>query len=214
MAKARANRTAFAVLGYLTCWGPMSGYDIKKALEGSASNFWAESYGQIYPILKKLAEEGLARPSPKSDGEGRGRRVYEVTAAGRKALDAWLGEPAEPGPLRNEFLLKIFFGKRLAPEALRKHLETHRQTQQEFLQRYQELRRDLETGLSGHEDFPFWRMTLRYGERDRQAQIDWCNEALEELARVEASRTSPPSRGKPAKGSSKTARKRAHGDRP
>lgn len=193
MAAGRVNRTRFAILGYLTCWGPMSGYDIKKALEGSASNFWAESYGQIYPILRRLEEDGLAKPKASPRGEGRGRRVFEVTTAGRKAFDAWLAEPTEPGTVRNEFLLKLFFGKRLSTDALREHLERHRAQQVEFLRGYQDLRRHLESALSTKEDFPFWRITLRYGERERQAQIDWCDETLDELAqrRSRAGRQGP-----------------------
>lgn len=189
MAAPRVNRTTFAVLGYLACWGPMSGYDIKKALEGSASNFWAESYGQLYPILKRLAEEGLVRPQGRENGSSaRGKKVFEITAAGTKALDAWLAEPTETGPVRHEFLLKMFFGKRAAPDVLRKHIEEHRQAQEEFLEHYEVLRRGLESSFPDSEDLPFWRITLRYGERERRAQIDWCNETLEEIARIEAPR--------------------------
>lgn len=186
MAANRINRTTFAILGYLTCWGPMSGYDIKKALEGSASNFWAESYGQLYPILKRLSAEGLVRPT--SGGKGaRGKRIFEVTEAGRDALDVWLAEPTDTGTVRNEFLLKLFFGKRASPEVLRTQIERHRDEQDRFLEHYEDIRRGLEASFPDSEDLPFWRITLRYGERDRRAQIDWCNETLEELARLEAS---------------------------
>ncbi len=180
------NRTTFAILGYLTCWAPMSGYDIKKALQGSASNFWAESYGQIYPILKRLTAEGLVRPLEDAPEGARGKRVFEVTAAGRDALDAWLAEPTELGTVRNEFLLKLFFGKRAAPAVLRGHIEKHRAAQERFLDHYEVVRRGLETSFPDSEDMPFWRITLRYGERERRAEVDWCNETLEELARIEA----------------------------
>ncbi len=210
MGASRVNRTAFAILGYLTCWGPMSGYDVKKALEGSASNFWAESYGQIYPILKRLDADGLARPVAKNGEGARGKRVYEVTAAGRKALDAWLGEPTEPETVRNEFLLKLFFGKRLGPGVLRDRLEDQRRSQRRLLERYETLRRGLESSFPDSEDMPYWRMTLRYGERAARAQMDWCNETLEEVARIESARAAS---GKTSRKAGR-ARRRRGGEKP
>jgi PadR family transcriptional regulator AphA len=32
----------------------MSGYDIRKTVQESIRFFWSESYGQIYPALKRL----------------------------------------------------------------------------------------------------------------------------------------------------------------
>ena len=46
------------VLGLLS-HGPRSGYDIKTVVDRSTRFFWAASYGQIYPELRRLEEEGL-----------------------------------------------------------------------------------------------------------------------------------------------------------
>ena len=61
------NKTRFAVLGLLSI-RPMSGYDLKHTIEASTRNFWNESYGQIYPALRALADAGLVmrQPEPKS----------------------------------------------------------------------------------------------------------------------------------------------------
>ena len=56
---ARKARTHYAILGLL-CWKPMSGYDIKKMVEVGLSYFWSESYGQIFPTLNRLVDDGLA----------------------------------------------------------------------------------------------------------------------------------------------------------
>ena len=50
--------TAYVILGMLA-WGPLSGYDIKAVVDRSVRFFWAASYGQIYPELKRLSEAGL-----------------------------------------------------------------------------------------------------------------------------------------------------------
>ena len=64
----------------------LSGYDIKAVVDRSTRFFWAASYGQIYPELRRLEREGLIQGEDEPRGE-RGRRVYKLTKAGRKALD-------------------------------------------------------------------------------------------------------------------------------
>ena len=46
------------ILGLLSL-GPRSGYDIKTVVDRSTRFFWAASYGQIYPELRRLEDEGL-----------------------------------------------------------------------------------------------------------------------------------------------------------
>ena len=106
---AKENKSRYAVLGMLSL-RPMSGYDLKKYIELGTSNFWSESYGQIYPMLKQLAEEGLTS-SHVEKREGRPERhVYTLTDKGWDALRHWLTEPVESQLARNELLLKLFFG--------------------------------------------------------------------------------------------------------
>ena len=106
----KTGTTEYAVLGMLAR-GPGSGYDLKKRIEGSVAHFWSESYGQIYPILARLAsrqlvERRLERQKGKPD-----RYVYSITAEGRESLGAWLGEPVREQGFRSELLLKLFFGR-------------------------------------------------------------------------------------------------------
>src|SRR2546430_17453275 len=64
---------------------PISGYDIKAIVDRSTRFFWAASYGQIYPELRRLEDEGLIKGRDAPNG-GRTRRGYELTADGREAL--------------------------------------------------------------------------------------------------------------------------------
>jgi PadR family transcriptional regulator, regulatory protein AphA len=105
----RDNKSRYAILGLLSL-GPMSGYDIKKTIEASLSNFWSESYGQIYPILKSLVADGLATVSVETQTGKPNRYVYALTRAGQDELERWLHRPAEYEVGRNELLLKLFFG--------------------------------------------------------------------------------------------------------
>jgi DNA-binding PadR family transcriptional regulator len=67
--------------------GPRHGYAIKEALrEGSGGRFDLPT-GTIYPALHRLAESGLIAGSW-STVDGRRRRTYHLTAAGRRRLAA------------------------------------------------------------------------------------------------------------------------------
>ena len=100
--------TGYVVLGMLRL-GKQTGYDIKQLVDRSTRFFWAASYGQIYPELKKLEEAGLISGAADPQG-GRQRRAFVLTAAGEQALDEWLNDTRDVGmELRDPALLKLFF---------------------------------------------------------------------------------------------------------
>src|SRR5271170_2548708 len=113
--ESRKVTTADALLGMLTM-EPMSGYKLKQRIQCTIGNFWSESYGQIYPALKRLEKKGLVQA--RAEGK-RARKVYSITGAGRAHLRVWLEiEPRRRGA-RNELLLKLFFGALAPAESLR-----------------------------------------------------------------------------------------------
>ena len=69
-----ANAITPVILGLLAS-RPLSGYDIKAIVDRSTRFFWAASYGQIYPELRRLETEGLVVGEDAPNG-GRQRRVY------------------------------------------------------------------------------------------------------------------------------------------
>ena len=164
-------------MGFLT-WGPMSGYDIKQAVDASIGHFWNESYGQIYPILKRLAASGLvAADEPRASG-GRPSEAYRLTEEGRLELSDWLVQPAEPEPRRNELLLKLFFGRSNPPEVNIHHVERRREQAAARLETYGAIKQDIRHHHGQHPDLPYWLMTLSYGEHALRAQVAWCDETL------------------------------------
>jgi DNA-binding PadR family transcriptional regulator len=62
---------------------PRHGYELIKELEERTGGAYRPSAGVIYPTLSLLEDEGLVRPA----GGETGRKLYEVTDAGREALD-------------------------------------------------------------------------------------------------------------------------------
>src|SRR5574340_442963 len=105
-----SNTTQYSILGLLTAQ-PMSGYDLSKNLRESLNYFWAESNGQIYPNLKKLAADGLIVPVVTHQTGRRAPQKYALAPAGRKRLKEWLAKPPQFQPPRNELLLKLFLGR-------------------------------------------------------------------------------------------------------
>jgi len=174
---AAQNRTAFAILGFLTL-GPMSGYDIKKLVEESTENFWSESFGQIYPALRRLAGDGLIEKEEAPSEGGRPRHVYSINDRGREAFAAWQREPTDPPPVRIELLLKLFFGARCDRATNRQQILAYREQMERDLERYQSINERLHRERADAADLPYWLLTLRFGERDRAAHIAWCDEAL------------------------------------
>ncbi|HEY6098279.1 MAG TPA: PadR family transcriptional regulator, partial [Anaeromyxobacter sp.] len=118
----RENRTRYVVLGMLTT-GPLTGYGLRQRIGESVGHFWQESFGQLYPALRRLAADGLVEARATQGGPGRGGATYHVTAAGRAALAGWLAVPPALEPQRNELLLKVFFAGAVPPEVTSRNLD-------------------------------------------------------------------------------------------
>src|SRR4249919_1973480 len=99
------SATAYVILGMVR-GEPRSGYEIKALVDDTTRFFWAASYEQIYPELKRLSEAGLVEgvDAPRGD---RKRTVYAITAEGKAELREWLRQPPQTFELREEGLLKL-----------------------------------------------------------------------------------------------------------
>jgi PadR family transcriptional regulator AphA len=181
----RSNQSLFAMLGLLSL-GPKTGYELRKLSEESIQHFWRESYGQIYPSLRALEEQGLVTRKLETGGvRGRpDRKVYSITEAGEEALREWVAAPAKPGVPRNELLLKIFFGRRVSADLNLRQIGEHRQRFVEEFEGYVATERRIRTEHREHPDLAYWLLTLDYGKRHTQAEIAWCDEAIAQLNEI------------------------------
>src|SRR5690349_17967682 len=106
-----------AILGFLSL-EPTSGYDLKQRFDGSVRSFWTATQSQIYRELHALERDGAVRAETVA-GEGKpDRKIYSLTAEGRRELASWLEEPLEPMQLRHPMLLKLVFAAELEPHKL------------------------------------------------------------------------------------------------
>ncbi len=181
----RENKSKYAILGILS-FGAMSGYDIKKKIEMSTGNFWSESYGQIYPILKRLVAEGLATQSVEEQVGKPDRHVYQLTLKGQQELRNWLIEPVEaPQVERIEILLKLFFGEQVSVTDNIRHVEQFREMQLLLRQKYQAIEEEVKAKSSdGNPNLPYWLITVNYKLHITQALINWYDETLAKLSKL------------------------------
>jgi len=176
----KENKSKYAVMGVLSLW-PSSGYDIKKFMECSTSNFWSESYGQIYPILKHLVEEGLAASHVvKQEGKPE-KYIYTLTEQGQEGLRDWLSESIESAVERNELLLKLFFGVSIPLEKNKEHIHAFQKLQLHLLAKYEGIERELVAHAQDDVAFTYRVMTVRYGIHRCRALLTWCDETLDTL---------------------------------
>ena len=179
------NSVAKVILGFLSR-EDLSGYDIKLRVDDSTRFFWAASYGQIYPELKRLEEQGLIEGTDTPHG-GRARRVYRITAEGRAALATWIMDTGSTVELRHEGLLKVFFADAIdSPEdrvaVLEAMAQVHR-LQVEELEAVAErkvsgeLACTPETIAEDHPGMPAF--VLRFGLDYHRWVVGWCEREIE-----------------------------------
>ena len=168
--------TATIILAFLG-FGPRSGYDIKQSVEISTRFFWGASFGQIYPELRRLADDGLV--ALESEGE-RGRKVYALTTAGREELDEWLRGDGDLFQYRDEGLLRLFFSDLADPEVVLANVRRMREWREQSLAFFRSeiephAEEDVESG------YRFTIRALAFGIAWLEAQTEWLADFEAEL---------------------------------
>jgi DNA-binding PadR family transcriptional regulator len=156
--------TAYVILGFLS-WRPMSGYDVKATVDRSTRFFWAASYGQIYPELRRLADAGLVKGEAEREG-GRRRTRYALTPEGRRVLRDWLAAEPQSLEMRDEGLLKLFFAG-AAPATAKQTLAAKRRHHEATVERLRAIEADGKA-----EGFAL--VVLRYGIECHGWMAGWC----------------------------------------
>ena len=88
---------------------PGTGYDIKAAFDEVFNHFWQAQQSQIYRTLKRLEANGSLVSRVEPSDRGPDRRVYTITAKGRRRLRDWLSGDPVVGEDRHTYLAQVFF---------------------------------------------------------------------------------------------------------
>ena len=133
----RLSNTSYVVLGMIGLRGPSTPYDLKRGIGHSVGYFWPFPHAQLYAEPERLERMGLLAVQP--EDSGRRRKVYNLTDAGRRALQDWLASPTNVHfQMRDVAELKLFFSElgdpadvpRLAREQVAQHEQRIREYEQ------------------------------------------------------------------------------------
>lgn len=181
-------QTSFAVLGMLSFY-PMSGYDLKQFADRSIGHFyWSPAKSQVYAELRRLKSAGLVTERH-VEQEGRpDKRVYAISAAGRKRLSDWVENTEfEQDVFKSSLMLRLFFGEVADPASLIHLLEENLAFEKETLA---ELEAMEERCLTSDEKTTFTLLTIQGGIHFKKASIKWSEESIETLkAEISARRS-------------------------
>jgi len=119
--------TAYALLALLNL-KPWSAYDLTHFMRMSNLRaIWPRAESRLYAEPKNLLALGLINAKTEQNA-GRKRTVYEINAKGRRALQAWLRQPAEKRFIyESEAMLKVAHGDMESLEVLKSHVAAIRE---------------------------------------------------------------------------------------
>jgi PadR family transcriptional regulator AphA len=116
--RSRGLAVEHAVLGFLV-EAPAHGYELRDRLVRGVGSFWRIASSQLYQVLHRLEEEGWVERAVEAGSAGPSRNVYRITRKGEGAFWSWAASPVRHvRQIRVEFLAKVYFLRRLAPERL------------------------------------------------------------------------------------------------
>lgn len=175
---AREKKIDMVILGLLS-HEDLTGYDIKKRMDGAISFFWNGSFGNIYPALKDMESQKLITKENATVG-GREKITYHITSDGMKKLCQWLKEDQAINELRYETLLKLFFGGAEDKKVSIHNIEVFEEQVRKDLEMLKGYARSLEQ-LLDDEDHLYFYLTATFGIESYEAYLKWCSKAKKML---------------------------------
>ncbi len=172
----------FVILGLLALRA-MTVYDLNKALKRGISLFYSASFGSINAAVDKLLEKGWIASEERVEN-GRNKRVFHLTPAGRQAFQSWLESDIEMEKVKDPALTRLYFMGFADPQervrVLAGHIEKLRRTL-DALNLIHQQAAEIETppGLADVRRFQMF--TLDYGRAFYAFNIAWYENLLETL---------------------------------
>ena len=169
------------VLGFLN-EQPMSGYDLSKKIDASVGFFWHATHPQIYTCLRKLESRGFVTFTHELQPSGPARKIYTITADGKRFLLDSLSNVIQPFEVKFPLLVAMFHGSELGKEHWISILESQLEEQKAKLQLYQDIRKEIPTVDPDQNLSVFLKLrTVEFGIGYQKYFINWLKETLEEL---------------------------------
>jgi len=180
--RASQNGLREAILGLLAI-RPMTGYDLSRSYRRALQQIWYAPLGQVYPTLRKMRRDGLLRVSVKVQHHRPNRKIYSLTAQGRKLLASWLAQPVALPRMHHEFIHKLFLLSNAAPSGRSEWVEAYIARCREWALDLRRAEAMLEPSLKGPNAESAWfqLLSLRHLCRVVECEAESARQVAEEI---------------------------------
>jgi DNA-binding PadR family transcriptional regulator len=163
---------------------PMTGYDLKKFFDMSVGHFWTTTQSHIYKALNDLEGEGWVEKKLVPQVDKPNRKEYSLTKEGRAELRRWLTTPLPPAPVREAWLIQLFFSHTSSDEEIAALIEARGNDIRKIVGAYKS-----QTDAAVPQDLPpefqraraLWQLTLDYGIAFYEFELKWNKEMLKRV---------------------------------
>jgi len=149
---------------------PLTGYDIKKEIQAGVGNFYAASYGSLYPALKKLTDKGYLTVTEHAQGK-RKKKYYEATELGKAAFIEWLSLPYDPNS-SDPVVARIYFFGELPADIRKRQLQDYEQHQLQVLHKLEAMEKRFAISVPTDREY-FELCTLYLGLQQVHDAVRW-----------------------------------------
>ena len=159
--------------------GPANGYGLAKRFDRSVGYFWSATHQQIYRELAALEAAGYVESETVAQTDRPTMKRYTLTPGGKRHLAEWIATPTEPGPLREDLLVKVRAASLVDPATLAEQLRHARATYADRLARYEALKaRDFPDPAALPREQRMHYLPLLRGLMFETENVAWCDAAL------------------------------------
>ena len=182
-----------AILGLLAI-RPMTGYDLSRSYRRALQQVWYAPLGQVYPTLRKMRRDGLLRVSVKVQRHRPNRKIYTLTAEGRKLLVLWLSQTVALPRMHHEFIHKLFQLGHVEAAGRGELVEVYIKRCQGWAMDLRRAEAMLEPSLKGPnaENAWFQLLSLRHLRRIVECEADSARQIAEEIRTYSGTKTRRP----------------------
>src|SRR5688500_6848751 len=170
----------------------MHGYALKRALSPALPTEQRLNDGILYPLLKRMQDEGLVRKRVEQGSGARQRHVFHATEQGRQEFERWLtggddehDEVAYDFMLGHPFLAKCLFFGALAPDAVRAKLAAQLTDCSDKLETFAAIRE----GMVIRDVDPYRIAVLDLGIAQQREKQRWLEQMIEDSRKRTRART-------------------------
>jgi len=177
---------------------PMTGYDLAKRFGSSVGNVWHAPDSQIYPELRRMAQDGLLEAEEVPFGR-KGRKIaYSITEAGRQSFREWMDSDLQWARDRDPMHLRAAYFEYASPQRARQQLLAYREHTRQIQAAWQQQIDEIDAGTSGplarrlssvpeaehHRTAAFKRFTYEGLVARAEAEIAWADRGLQLLVEL------------------------------